>query len=357
MRILVVGDFAYDHQEPSFCRALRGAGASVEELRVWKPWRVLDAGRRAQFKYVVGPEILRANARLVAMCARVRPHVVLAWRTPWLYPAAVKRLQRLGSRLVLYNNDDPFGPDRHFPIWRAFRNLIPLADACFAYRSVNVDEYRAAGARRVSILRSYYDPAVHRRIALTAEGRRAFDADVTFVGHHEHDGRTDALEALMDAGLRVRVFGGGWERLGANPRWRHLLPIKEVFGDDYARALSATKIGLVFLSKRNRDEYTRRCFEIPAVGTMMLAPRTPELLSLFTEDVETAYYSNTSELVEKACLYASDERLRARVSHQGHVRCLADGHDALSRARTFLEELDALFGRPELSERAVIFGP
>ena len=339
-RVLVVGDYRWPMYERAFCDALRRVGAVVVELPIWRFLGPGDLLRRAQTKYCVGPGIAAANAALVAACALHKPHVVLAWRTPWLWPAAVKAARRVGAgRVVLYNNDDPFGRDAELVIWRRFRRLIPVADVCLSYRRVNMAEYQAAGAKAVGLLRSYFEPALHRPLDLTDADRKRFETDVVFVGHCEPDDRLEMIDRLIESGLRLRLFGTSWEKHAQGHRWLDWLPIGDLRGDDYVRAIAAARIALVFLSKRNRDDYTRRCFEIPAIGTLMLAPRTQELLSLYREDEEAAFFDTGDGLVAQAQRYLADPQLRERVAAGGRARCLRDGYDVDSRARQFLVDL------------------
>jgi hypothetical protein len=326
--------------ERAFCDALRRVGAEVVEFSVSHFLGPGELLRRAQTKYCLGPGVMAANAALVASCAAHKPTVVLAWRTPWLRPAGLRAARWVGGcRVVLYNNDDPFGRDAEMRIWRRFRKLIPVADACFSYRRVNLVEYQAAGAKAVALLPSYFEPAIHRPIALTEADRKRFETDVVFVGHCEPDDRLELVDRLIDSGIRLRLFGTSWEKHASGHRWRDRLPITDVRGDDYARAIAAARIALVFLSKRNRDDYTRRCFEIPAIGTLMLAPRTQELLSLYREDEEAAFFGTADELIAQVRRYMADPELGGRVAAAGHARCLRDGYDVDSRARQFLVDL------------------
>ena len=333
MKVLVCGDFSFEFYEPDFCWALREAGAEVVELPVSKYFTPL---RAAQTKLVFGPGVALANAALVLACARSRPDAVLLWRTPWAAPLSLWLSRAAGAgKIALYNNDDPFGPDRDRRIWRAFRQLIPHADLCLAYRSLNLDEYRAAGARRVALLRSGFHPLRHRPLPVAPE------VDVVFAGHAEDDERLDAVDALARSSLNVRLHGSGWERLLRGRPGARYLPVRPVLGDGYVRAIASAKVALAFLSRRNRDQYTRRCFEIPAIGTLMLAPRTGELLQLFREDQEAAFFSSPAELVAQALRFCADEPLRARVAAAGHARVVAGGHDLVSRARELLRQLEA----------------
>ena len=336
-RVLVAGDFAWEMYEPALCAALREAGAEVIELPVRRYFGPGDLLRRAQSKLVSGPGPLLANAALVASCARHRPDLVLAWRTPWLQPRAIQLARKAGAgKVALYCNDDPFGPDRDLRIWRRWRRSVPFADLCLAYRSVNLAELTAAGARAVALWRSAFIPALHRPLEPTAAERARFGCEVIFVGHCEADGRLDLVDQLLRSGLTVKLFGTGWEVHARGRMWEKLLPIEPLRGHDYPRALSAAKAALVLLSGRNRDGYTRRCFEIPACGALMLAPGTPELRGLFRNGEEALFWSDAAELIAQARRAASDQPLRARVAAAGRARVWRDGHDIVSRARELL---------------------
>jgi spore maturation protein CgeB len=338
---LIAGDFAWPIYESAFSAALRAQRVEVIHLRVRRLFGPGNVLRRAQSKLVFGPGVILARAAFVAACARYKPDVALAWRAPWLSPHAIALARSVSTaRIVLYCNDDPFGPDRELPIWRAWRRGVPSADLVLAYRRQNLADLRAVGARSTVLWRSAFDPAIHRPISLTDEDRRRFASDVVFIGHCEDDGRLDMIDHLLRSGLRIGLYGTGWERFARGRAWEQLLPIRRLFADDYAKAICAAKSALVLLSGRNRDQYTRRCFEIPACGTLMLAPRTDELLSLFREEEEAVFWSGPDELVAQARRICSDEALRVRVAAAGRARALRDGHDIHSRAREFLRLCD-----------------
>jgi hypothetical protein len=134
----------------------------------------------------------------------------------------------------------------------------------------------------------------------------------------------------------LRLFGHpeGWEFvLKKSPLLVNMLPIQTVWGREYNAALCGAKIALCFLSKLNRDSYTRRCFEIPASGTMLLSERTTDLETLYDAGKEADYFSTPHELVEKLELYLRNDDIRKAVAAAGHKRVMADGHDVVSRMR------------------------
>ena len=114
-----------------------------------------------------------------------------------------------------------------------------------------------------------------------------FEAEAVFVGHYEPDDRVACLQALVDAGVRVKLFGGTtWTPQVLGPLAQYFGKVEAVLGLEYAKALCGAQMCLCFISKLNRDTYTTRCFEIPACGRLMLSERTADLPRLFQEDQE-----------------------------------------------------------------------
>jgi spore maturation protein CgeB len=303
--------------------------------------------RRAQNKYLFGPHIGTINADLIERAVALRPDLLFVYRGTHIRKETLStiRARAPGIRIVGYNNDDPFAATQPMWPWRHFKAAIPEYDCILAYRPANLDDFATAGARSTALLLPWFVPAVHRPMNLGPDEQCHYGSEVVFIGHYESDGRLAALEALASAGVDVRLFGPGagypahdWHGpLSASDALRRLIPIREVWGDEYARALSASRIALCFLSKRNRDRYTRRCFEIPATGTLLLSEFTPELAALFTEGVDAEFFRSHGELVEKARYYLQNVNARDAVARRGYDRVYRDGHDVDSRMRQMLE--------------------
>lgn len=319
----------------------RASGASA--------YRPPTLWRRVQNKYLFGPMLRRINADLLALVAAQQPDMLFVYRGTHIQAATLRavRAQSPHTVLVGYNNDDPFAPGQPQWPWRHFIAAVPEYDQVLAYRPHNTRHLEAAGARATGLLLPWFVPQVHRRLELAAEDRARFSSDVVFVGHFEADGRQAALEALAVDGVHLRIFGPGsgfpgydWNGVlkGSAPL-RHLAPVHAVWGDEYVKAICGARIALCFLSKRNRDVYTRRCFEIPATGTLMLSEYSPELAAMFREGVDAEYFRSAAELVDKVRFYLRSESARSKVAASGHQRAYAGGHDVDSRMRDFIAEL------------------
>lgn len=354
MKILVAGDWhSQVHEEPA-ARALQTLGHAVMRF-AWHPYFAAPQSRfgdlqrisrKFQNKYMVGPLFNRLNHDLMKAVARERPDLLFVYRGTHITNSTLRAARRLLSSTLIvgYNNDDPFSP--HYPrwMWRHFISALPEYDLILAYRHRNLDDFRNAGARDVRLLRSWFVPELNHPVALSPEDRAQFECDVVFVGHNEPDGRLELLEEIAQRGFRLRLFGPykgfgkqGWHPfIDKSPRLRYLAPVHLVWGEDYNKALCGAKVALCFLSKMNRDSYTRRCFEIPATKTMMLSEYTDDLASLFREGVEADFFRSPDELIAKLRLYINDDTLRQTVAEAGYRRVYADGHDVVSRMRQML---------------------
>jgi hypothetical protein len=353
MRILVAGDWHSELHEQAVLEALLQLGHEVESF-AWHRYfrtggRLAALAARVQNRFIAGPAVARLNRDLVALARRWEPALVFVYRGTHLWPATIDALRepaRPGAArpVVLgYNNDDPFAPRQPRSLWRHFIAGVPRYDAVLAYREHNLAELQAAGARRVRLLRSWYMPWRNRPVELDAADTARFGCDVVFVGHHEPDHRTALLEAVASAGIDLRLFGHGadWDPvLSRSPSLRHLVPLQLVWGEDYNKALCGAKIALCFLSRLNRDTYTRRCFEIPASGTMLLSEHSDDLASLYAPGVEADYFHDAPGLVAQLRRYLGDDALRRSVAAAGASRVRADGHDVVSRMRDLLAWVD-----------------
>jgi spore maturation protein CgeB len=135
----------------------------------------------------------------------------------------------------------------------------------------------------------------------------------------------------------VTIWGNDWAGwVGRHPN----LDVKNefLFGEDYSRAICATKININFLRKINRDEVTSRSVEIPACGGFMLAERTGRHSSFFKEGEEAEFFSSQQELLEKVWQYLENDPARAKIAMAGYQRCIKSGYSMCTQLSTMLAQ-------------------
>jgi spore maturation protein CgeB len=352
LKVLIVGNWHSDiHEKPVF-RAFKKLNHNVYKFK-WHQY--FDASgdigffttvlNKAQRKYIIGPIINKINDDFLEYAKEVKPDVIFIYRGTHVFHKTLIEIKAETKALILgYNNDDPFSPHYSGWEWRHFIKCIPVYDLVLSYRKLNIRDYWKAGAKRVKLLRSWFIAERNFPTHLSEQEIERFGCDVVFIGHYEADGRKEVLESLIRNGIDLKIFGPGWEKVKWNEDMPdNIAPIRPVINADYNKALNGAKIALCFFSKLNRDSYTRRCFEIPASGTLLLSQHSDDLESLYTVGKEADTFKDVDELLVKIEQYLSDESLRLLVANSGRERAIRDGYDVVSRIENLTDYLDSIF--------------
>ena len=360
MKILFLGCIGEGQTSRMRMRALARLGHEVVGVDTLAPWTGASwLQRQAQRRLGRGPIVDAINAEVVRTARDFGPDMVWAEKQEYLRPQTLRDLGAGGARLV------HFTPDPYFSLsWKR----TPLMDAaiggfdvllyCKAYER---SDYEALGRPVVYMPLGYCDET-HRPLASTASRWRC---SVGFLGGWEPR-RERLLRSVAGTGADLKIWGGYWDFLG-DGRWslrRRIIlgqlaggePFsihrddrlasawqgEEVYGDDYARALSGADIGLGFLRKVCPDQHTTRTFEIPACGAMLLADRTEEHLEFFREGVEAEFFDSEAELADKIGHYSKAEDARRKVANAGRRRCVEDRYAYVHRLQDALGTVEAL---------------
>lgn len=242
----------------------------------------------------------------------------------YVSPMVVKALRQFAPRVVNYNIDDPTGA-RDKQRFSAYRRAIPYYDLLAVVREENVPECLERGARRVIRVWRSADEINHAPRTITPEIQDKWGSEVLFLGTWM-TGRGSFLLDLIKAGVPVTICGSSWEKA---PEWPQLKPYwrcDELKGDDYAYAIQCAKVCIGLLSKGNRDLHTTRTLEIPSLGGMFCAERTPEHLACYADGQEAVFWDDAQECARHCKTLLQDDALRQRIAHAGRARFLANHH-------------------------------
>lgn len=279
---------------------------------------------------------LGTNRQVRELAAEIRPDILWLDKALTVQSNTLRTLRRDNPmiKIVGYSPDDMGQRHNRMP---AFDGHLADYDVFFTTKSFGVAELRQLGCANPVFVENGFDPVVHRPMLLTAAERDQFGADITFIGTFEQ-ARYQSMKTLAEAGMPVRVWGSGWDGIESAPGLR--IEGRALYGDDYARVLSASRINLCFLRKLNRDLQTTRSVEIPACGGFMMAERTSEHLALFKEGEEAEFFETDDELVQKCRWYLDHESERRAVALAGRERCISGGYSNDDRLRWMLTVVD-----------------
>ena len=345
MKLLVVGDGHSAIHEVAVFEAFQQLGHQVEAF-YWQTYfnsqnPLMRLWQRIQNKFIIGPTLNRLNANLINTAEHFNPKLIFIYRGTHITPQTIIEIkQRLPDCLVYgYNNDDPFSGGHPPWLWRHFLKCVPKYDLVFAYRKHNIQDYYAYGAKRAELLMPWYvmekgKPKKQNQLNMNKY-------DVIFVGHYERDNRTNYIKKIAESNFRFGLFGPDWNRAPKFEWLSKYQPILPVRGQLYSEKIKSAKIALSFLSKLNRDTYTRRCFEIPAMGVFMLCQYSEDLTCLFEDGVDAVFFHNPDDMMEKIDYYIKQDKLREKIAISGMNRVIHDKHDVISRmnyVQSFIEE-------------------
>jgi spore maturation protein CgeB len=341
MKIALVGSWAHVHCEHFFSKSLEKFNVEIVPFKLSGYFK----GRFGHFLNALpfpSPLLYRINRELIESLLKEEVDVVFFWNCNHILSSSLQRLREKRMKIVTYNNDDPFGsvidnkkPLIHFFQFFWYLNNLKLSDINLVYRPQNIEEARGYSSSNciVRLFKPYFIPDLHKETLYKLDN---CTTDVIFVGHYEDDCRLDFLEYLIENGIDLSLYGTGWNHLKGSKliKKKRIVPVR---GEDYVETLGRSKICLSFLSKMNRDVYTRRCFEIPAMKKLLLCERSEDMQEMFVEDKEAVFFSDKLELLEKVKWLLANPTIINDIAEAGFQRVYDNKGDVDSRAHQFLE--------------------
>jgi spore maturation protein CgeB len=148
---------------------------------------------------------------------------------------------------------------------------------------------------------------------------KSYEDSVVFIGSYEKE-RAQDLNFLANNGIKIDIFGNGWDRAKRYCHNNLNITIGELKGKDYVTVISSAKITLGFLRRINKDTQTSRTFEIPACGGFMLMEKSQDHLRLFIDGEEAVFFDNKRDLLRKLRYYLGHDLERISISKKGREK-------------------------------------
>jgi len=269
------------------------------------------------------------SADVTEACRMHSPRVLLTTGLAPIDGENMDKIGKMGIERINYLTDDPWNPGQSSQwFFRALRSY----DSVFSARQANLNDLRQHGCADVQYLPFAYDDELFPP-GLGGRTRSSEAYDVVFAGGADED-RVPFIRALHQSGLKMALAGDYWDRSPFTKRYRvgHLDPTKlrEITAD--------SKIALCLVRRANRDGHVMRSFEIPAIGTCMLAEDTLEHRAIFGEDGDTVLYFRTArEMTDKVKWLLANDKERRRLAEGAHRRVVGGRHTYKDRLKAMLK--------------------
>jgi len=295
--------------------------------------------RSISHRFKIGPYILGLNRALLSFTKNLNA-LDLIWidKGEWIFPSTLESILSTLKVNALHFSLDPEFADMKFVNNRHFINGIPLYKWIVTTKLYEQQRYMQSGAQNViQVLQGYDERFINYR--KKQEDVPKWRSDVCFVGMYRPYHK-NLLIKVAATGCDLKVWGPRWTRARRIHKKLDRIVLGDgLWGEDYLKALSNARIALGLLRKDVPETSTTRTFEIPAIGTFLLAERTSEHLELFEEGKEAEFFSDDLELADKIGFYLKNESARKKIADAGRNRCIKSGYSSKGQLKIILDKL------------------
>jgi len=266
----------------------------------------------------------RINDDIKRVAETFCPDLVLSIKGEAVKPETITWIkEKLGAKTALWYPDDP----------RFFNSLVkhvaPCYDYVFTASERMIPIYREIGCDKVHFLPFACEETVHKRIKLTEEDRKKYEANVVFVGTYTPR-RARLIKKLEKAGIQVKIYG---------PYWKYFKISGDVndgiYGPEMVKAYNAAKIVLnIHVEDDISYKVNMRVFEATGSGAFLLTDNTREVGKMFDIGKELVTYDDEESLVKLVRYYLSAEDEIREISDKGRERAY--------KAHTYKERITSL---------------
>lgn len=293
MKILIVGSNKVWAIENIYKKEL-AKKASVELFNAHGAFQdYYHASFYRKLKYRLGTSkiLKKINQNLIQKAQDFQPDVVWVFKGMELFPKTLEQLKRKGVVLVNYNPDHPFRFASRGSGNKNVLKSIQLYDHHFTYSIQIQRELEEQFGVSTSWLPFGY-------LKAQRNNSKQLIKRICFIGNPD-DERARVIKLLIDSEVPLTIYGNHWEQFIDSST--QLVEIHQaIYEDEFAQKAQQYAVQLNLLRKQNEGSHNMRTFEMPALGCLMLAPRSKEHLALFEERIEAVFYGNDQELVEQA---------------------------------------------------------
>lgn len=325
-------------------KAMENIGCQKKEFtydRYEEKWNTLQSILHRMTGNPFDKDMLKVfNRDFFFSIADYKPDIAWIEKPLMLFPETLKECKRRipGCVYVCFQDDDPFGKrSGEEPLWKYFKQSIPLFDIHLVKKDVDLEEFPRHGAKRVMKFRGGYFGRIFRPYDYNSLSSQ-HKWPVSFVGT-AIDKRINIVSDLLGRHKTdLHIFGNSWNRHWVYYRHRGRFH-PAVHSEDYAKTVAGSKISLGFVSFSNRDEFSMRSFEIPACRGFFLGQRTAVHQALYREGIEAEFFEDADECADKIRFYQAHDSAREMIASAGYERCMGSDYSLEGSIRRAMKEI------------------
>jgi len=230
--------------------------------------------------------LFKINKNLITLTQNYQPDVVWVFKGMEIFPKTLKKLRSANIKLVNYNGDHPFNYEFRGSGNKNVLNSIPLYDHHFSYSKKIIKSLKEI----YQVPSSWLPYAYH----FSSPPKINTENKICFIGNPDKD-RSHIIQLLIDHKIPIAVYGNNWDKFNIQNKYLTIYPA--IYSDEFIKITQQYRIHLNIFRSQNEDSHNMRTFEMPALGSIMLAPKSKEHIELFKEGEEAFYYKNDTDFL------------------------------------------------------------
>lgn len=274
--------------------------------------------RSLGWRFKIGSMISEINNLILINTKNKNYEITWIDKGVFIQPQILKHIRSKTKVLVHFTPDPAF----FYHQSRFFRKSIKYYDHCITTKSFEIGSYKRSGAQNCIYLTQGFDKQIHTPMVDFEEKKY----DVCFIGHYEKE-RAELIQLLLDNDIEVVLAGIKWDSfVKKNLRTRLKYFGTHIAGNEYARLISESRLGLGLLSKWIPEKHTTRTFEIPACKTCLVTESNEEIDAFFSDD-DCIKFQNKKDFINQIITLLNNPIEIKQISERGYKRVLQDRRD------------------------------
>jgi spore maturation protein CgeB len=289
------------------------------------------------FRFGISDIYQQINQLLLQKVNDYQPDVIWVFKGMEIFPKTIEKLKLSGFKVANYNPDNPFIFSGRGSGNKNVKDSIKEYDLHFTYNKSVQKKIEETFRIKTAYLPFGFDLSEEEYEKHTNQQEIV---KVCFLGNPDAE-RATIINALIKQGISIDLYGNNWHRFVEHSKASIFPP---VYGTEFWQVLRRYRIQLNLMRIHNDNSHNMRSFEIPAIGSIMIAPDTPEHRLFFEEKKEIFLFSNLEECKEKinyVIKLNNDEANKIR--NAARYRSIISGYSYRERAKFVYETFAALY--------------
>ncbi len=330
MKILHIANFGFNKQGAHFyCTDRKISAGLIENGHFVYDFSFRDMARMGTIFKTKKLGASWANKEVLKVVDNLEPDLVLVGHSDLMSPDVLKEIkQRFPKTKIAFWYVDWLceEPKSHF-----IYNFLPYADAIFCTTGGGLLEQYKTDSNKIAYIPNMVNNAVE---SLKQFEKESFSHELVFLGTIEKNSLRESFISSVAQSLQAKMkCFGAFEN-------------NSVYGADYIRVLSESKMGLNYSRRNDMELYSSdRIAQLTGNGLLTFCPEIPSFNLLYSDD-EIVYFDSAQDLVEKFEAYSQDEELLKKVAKKGWEK----SHQSYNCKRVTKFMLEAIYDAPYSEE-------